>query len=166
MSKFSFLKPGGGMPPMVASTVFIFLAVIGLYAAVQQGVIDLSDPVELSVEIGELPAGPLGDTVPVPLTVRLTNNQDEALALTAPDPCKVFRWLVLNPNKEFIQSKPPEPCASVVMQGRLDPRTYLEEDYTIDIDTRRVRPGFSYVLMVRYWGHETRVPLILAAPVS
>ena len=154
-----FLKPGGGVPSMVASTILIFGMVALIGFGIDRGYIEYGDPVQLEFEAT---AGPQdGDIIPVTLAVRLTNTRTEGVELSAPNPCKIFRWILLDGSADLIMGEPPEVCAEVVMQSFLEGNHHLSEEFQIEIDARRLREGEGHQMMIRYWGFEARQPIDL-----
>lgn len=144
-----FLKPGRGLPRMMSSSLIIFVAIIVIGLSVEYGLVDLGNETEVILEINVLPRE--GDTIPLDVTVQLVNRTDNLLELNAPSPCKVFKWLLLDSNREFVQAKPEEVCPQVIMQATLEGNHNTSENFILKIDARRLRADSSYELHVSYW---------------
>jgi len=138
---------------MMSSSLVIFVAIIVIGLSVEYGLVDLGNETELTVEINALPR--LGDIIPLDVTIQLTNRRDRVLELNAPSPCKVFKWLLLDSNREFVQAKPEETCPQVVMQATLEGNHNTTENFVLNIDARRLRADSSYELHVSYWDIQT-----------
>lgn len=161
MKKFlDALRPGRGLPPMVMTTLIFVAGVAAIGYLVDTGAINLDEPVAFTLDVQQPEAASAGTPIRLVVRPRLVNNQEEDVALTAPDPCKIFRWILLDPGNDFVQSKPrEEQCAQVVVTNWLEAGYQIEDEFPIELDPRRVRAGGNYRLLVRYWGYETRVPV-------
>lgn len=135
---------------------FAMLAVIGVIAYfIYTGTVKPDEPVKLTLTATQTePAAP--DTpIKVSLAVRLENNDDKGLALTAPTRCDVFRWFLTDTKKEFVQSQADDQvCAQVTVSTWLEAHHAMSETFAIELDPKRVKPG-DYRFFIRYWGHET-----------
>lgn len=145
----NFLKPGRGLPRMMSSSLIIFVAIIVIGVSVEYGLVDLGTETEVMLEIDVLPRD--GDIIPLDVTVQLINRTDDELQLSAPSPCKVFKWLLLDSNREFVQAKPEEICPQVVMSATLEGNHNTSENFILNIDAKRLRTDSSYELHVSYW---------------
>ena len=145
----NFLKPGRGLPRMMSSSLIIFVAIIVIGVSVEYGFVDLGNETEVTLEINVLPR--VGDTIPLDVTVQLINRTDEVLQLSAPTPCKVFKWLLLDSNREFVQAKSEEICPQVIMSATLEGNHNTSENFILNIDAKRLRSDSSYELHVSYW---------------
>ena len=145
----NFLKPGRGLPRMMSSSLIIFVAIIVIGVSVEYGLVDLGTETEVMLEIDVLPRD--GDIIPLDVTVQLINRTDDELQLSAPSPCKVFKWLLLDSNREFVQAKPEEICPQVVMSATLEGNHNTSENFILHIDAKRLRTDSSYELHVSYW---------------
>ena len=143
---------------------------LGLVAVAMSGVIafyvltgrvELNDPVEVTARIAQ----PATWTANAPLTlnvaVTLANNTDEAMPLSLPSQCDIFRWFVADEDHNLVQSqRNDEPCLDVPMKGNLDAKTSISGEFTLTLDPARVKPG-DYILFLRYWGYELREPVTI-----
>ena len=156
-------QPGQGLHPMIASPLIIFTIVIAMYLAVHYGYVDMSEPVDFTVDIETQPII-TDNSYSIVVRPRITNNQQTAETLQAPTPCDVFRWILLTNDREFVQSKPAQSCVQVIATTELAPKNYIEETVVLELDRRRVNLGEDYQLLVRFWNFERLVPLTLEAP--
>ena len=59
-------------------------------------------------------------TTPLPVVLRLVNNTNEIMPLTADGPCKVFRYFITTSEGGFIQAmRKPEVCTETQTQAAL-----------------------------------------------
>jgi len=135
---------------------FAMMAVVGVIAYfIYTGSVQPDEPVKLTLTAAQTePASP-GKPIKIALTVRLENNDNKGLALTAATRCDVFRWFLTDTNKEFVQSQADDQvCAQVTVSTWLDAHHAITETFPVELDPKRVKPG-DYRFFVRYWGHET-----------
>jgi len=159
-----FLKPGRGLgsfSPMGLVLVFGIL-IIGL--ASEYGLVNFREDFELKVS-GEIGAQS-GDTIPLPVQVPLINTTDTDMALTAPTPCKVFQWVLVDSRRDFVQAKLDEVCPQVMMQGSLPANSNTTEAFVLDIDATRLRSDTSYELRVSYWCPVGTLPVVFVFELS
>jgi hypothetical protein len=145
-----FLKPGRGIPRMMSSSFILFAAIIIIGLALEYGYVDLGNENEVVLELQALPRN--GDIIPLQVSVQLINRTDNLLELTAPSPCKVFKWVLVDSRREFVQAKREAACPQVVMNATLEGNHNTTETFTLDIDATRLRDDTSYELRVSYWG--------------
>ena len=140
----------------------VVLAMTGVIAFyLGTGRVDLRDPVEITARVTQ----PVTWTETGPLTlevhVTLANNTDEPLPLSLPSQCDIFRWFVTDEDRNLVQSqRGDEPCVDVPMKGSLEAKHSISGEFTLSLDPARVKPG-SYILFLRYWGHELREPITI-----
>ncbi|MEQ8378163.1 hypothetical protein [Parvibaculum sp.] len=140
----------------------VFLAVAGVIVFyVGTGRISLSEPVELTANISQpntwTETGPLS----LDVTVTLANNTEEPLALETGSQCDIFRWFLTDEDQNFVQSqRGEETCVEVPVRGELEGNHTISGNYTLPLDTSRVKPG-DYILFLKYWGHERREPITI-----
>lgn len=147
-----FLKPGRGGSSMISGSLVMFATIIGVGLLADGGYIDFGNETELVLETQALPRN--GDVIPLEVAVQLINRRDEPLPLEAPTPCKVFKWVLTTNAREFVQAKPEEMCPQVVMTASLDANSNTTENFTLELDARRLDPEGAYELRVSYWGVE------------
>ena len=157
-----WLKPGGGLPGAMRTTLLTLLAVVAVGIALQYtGLYQTGETVTASLTVGARK----GDAVPLTVTARYTNPDDEGLLLTAEGPCDVFRWMLLTSGGDFVQGeyRNKESCPQVHVEQWVQPEHYLEQSYELAIETDRLKRGESYVLHMRYWGTDLRkeVPALI-----
>lgn len=145
-----FLKPGRGIPRIMSGSLIMLVLVAAVWIAYLSGAINFEDDTVLNVTAVPLPQA--GGTIPIDVAVQLVNNTDNTLQLTAPTPCKVFKWVLVDSRRDFVQAKPDEVCPQVLMQATLEGNHNVTENFVLNIETRRLRPDTSYELRVSYWG--------------
>ncbi|MDE1174442.1 MAG: hypothetical protein PW790_12345 [Parvibaculaceae bacterium] len=141
----------------------LLILATGIFAAYLSytGAINLGNPVDLAISVNQpMPIDALRPTADLDVTVKLQNNENKVLTLTAPDSCSIFRWILVDPSGEFVQSGISDNCPDVRITRFVEAKQSLEETYPLPLDTRRVKPG-DYALLIRYWGYEDRVKLTL-----
>jgi len=143
------LTPGGGIPRFMSSSLILFVAVLGIGLSVEYGYVDLGNETEVTLETQTFPRN--GDIIPLQVTVQLVNRTENLLELTAPSPCKVFKWVLVDSRREFVQAKHDEACPQVVMNATLEGNHNTTETFMLDIDATRLRDDTSYELRVSYW---------------
>jgi hypothetical protein len=117
------------------------------------------DPVTLEVTTEQSAATAADAPIPFLVTVVLSNNTKEGMALTIPSECDSFDWFVTGTDNEFVQSeKEADDCPKQTVSTWLDGGKAMKETFTLPLDPRRVHPG-DYILHMRYWGHETTKPI-------
>lgn len=147
-------RSGGLMPNMLNSSLLMFVFVAGIWIAYASGAINFEE--DSVVKVTAEPAAQTGDTIPLHVTVQLINNTDSLMELTAPTPCKVFKWVLVDSRRDFVQAKPEEVCVQVLMQATLEGNHNTTEEFVLDIDAKRLSPNTSYELRVSYWGIEAQ----------
>jgi hypothetical protein len=119
------------------------------------------EPVTLEITTSQgtptVPDGP----IPFDVTVVLSNNTKQGMALTVPSECNNFDWFVTGTDNEFVQSqKKPADCPKQTVSTWLDAERAMKENFVLPLDPRRVHPG-DYILHMRYWGHEKTYPITI-----
>lgn len=152
-----FLKPGRGLGMFSPMTLVLVFGILAIGLADYYGVVQFEEDLELKIS-GE-PLAQTGNTIPLDVQVQLINNTDSLIQLTAPTPCKVFKWVLLDSRRDFVQAKGEEICPQVVMQATLEGNHNTTEGFVIDIDATRLRPDSSYELHVSYWGVMATLPV-------
>ena len=99
------------MPNMVVTTLaaIVIITTLGFWAR-DDGRVGNN---EIGIEIGVPVEHRLTDyeTTPLPVVLRLVNNTNEIMPLTADGPCKVFRYFITTSKGGFIQAmRKPEVC--------------------------------------------------------
>ncbi|MEQ9518045.1 MAG: hypothetical protein RLN89_01260 [Parvibaculum sp.] len=157
MALKDILKPGNGMPNMLNSSLLMFVFVAGIWIAYSSGAINFEE--DAAVKVTAEPGPQVGDTIPLNVTVQLINSTESLMELTAPSPCKVFKWVLVDSRRDFVQAKPEEICPQVLMQATLEGNHNTTESFVLDINATRLRPDTSYELRVSYWNiqAETKV---------
>ncbi|MDA8776591.1 hypothetical protein N9Y79_03530 [Alphaproteobacteria bacterium] len=93
-------------------------------------------------------------TTPLPVVLRLVNNTNEIMPLTADGPCKVFRYFITTSEGGFIQAmRKPEVCTETQTRAALAEQDVIEEIRQVPLDSRRYKPG-KYVVRIRFWNYE------------
>lgn len=143
------------MPNMIVTTLgaIVIITVLGFFARddgrVGRGEIGL----ELGVPI-EHPLQNDRKTTPLPVVLRLVNNSDNLVPLTADGPCKVFRYVVTTSDGGFIQAvRHPEACTESQNTSAIAENDAVEEIRQVPLDTERYQPG-TYQLRVKFWNYE------------
>jgi hypothetical protein len=152
MSRF-FGLPTKGSRSAVTSSLFAVALVFLIAAIVAQNPDWLAEDLALEVAHPERIV-PEGGALVLPVRATLTNNTDEVMDLTAPDPCRIFRWVLLSPAGDFVMSTPREPCdepGPALTPLYPDTTATLRED--LNLAPGRVPPG-TYRLRYSYWGEE------------
>jgi len=142
------------MPNMVVTTIaaIVIITVLGYFAR-DDGRVGRG---EIGLEVGAPIEHQLGNrkTTPLPVVLRLVNNTDETMPLTADGPCKVFRYVVTTDDGGFIQAvRRPEVCNETVSRAAIAENDVLEEIRQVPLDTARYSPG-DYVVRVKFWNYE------------
>jgi len=157
-----WLKPGGGLPGAMRTTLLTILAVVAIGLALEYtGLRDQTEAVTAEVTAGAR----TGDTIPLTVKLRYTNPNEEGELLEANGPCDVFRWMLLTAGGDFVQGeyRKEESCPQVHVEQWVQPEHYLEQSYELAIEADRLKTGEPYVLHMRYWGNDLReeVPALL-----
>ena len=98
---------------------------------------------------------------PLPVVLRLVNNQNNAVALTADGPCKVFRYVVTTEDGGFIQAvRRPEVCTQTISSSELAANQVLEEIRQVPLDSNRYQAG-TYNLRIKFWNYEGQASFTL-----
>ena len=93
-------------------------------------------------------------TTPLPVVLRLVNNTNEIMPLTADGPCKVFRYFITTSEGGFIQAmRKPEVCTETQTRVALAEQDVIEEIRQVPLDSRRYKPG-KYVVRIKFWNYE------------
>ncbi|MCH1487097.1 MAG: hypothetical protein L7V29_06130 [Alphaproteobacteria bacterium] len=93
-------------------------------------------------------------TTPLPVVLRLVNNTNEIMPLTADGPCKVFRYFITTSEGGFIQAmRKPEVCTETQTRAALAEQDVIEEIRQVPLESRRYKPG-KYVVRIKFWNYE------------
>ncbi|MCH1542633.1 MAG: hypothetical protein L7U45_06245 [Alphaproteobacteria bacterium] len=118
---------------------------------------------EIGLEVGVPIEHRLTDykTTPLPVVLRLVNNTNEIMPLTADDPCKVFRYFITTSEGGFIQAmRTPEVCNQTQTRAALAEQDVIEEVRQVPLDSKRYAAG-NYVVRVKFWNYEGEAPFTL-----
>ena len=146
---------------MVLTTIALVVGIAILGYSLDSGSLKLDEEPGLAVELEQVSPSTGPDPVQFRVRPRIANLTDDPLELTAANPCKVFRWVLVDSAGEFIQSQPAEVCAEVVVTNRIEPGYQLEDEFLIELDPKRVTPGGQYQLMMQFWNHQAQTLLEL-----
>ena len=93
-------------------------------------------------------------TTALPVVLRLVNNSDNLVPLTADGPCKVFRYVVTTSDGGFIQAvRHAETCTARKTTSAIAKNDVIEEIRQVPLDTERYQAG-TYQLRVKFWNYE------------
>lgn len=111
--------------------------------------------VRLSVEVpAALALAPDARAVSLPVLLHLDNVSARAITLEASD-CRLFRWLILTEQTQFVQSQQGAACAEAdALQLRLAARTRYSELQQLVLQPTRYQLHQTYRVRVRFWGLE------------
>ena len=150
------------MPNMVVTTLaaIVIITALGFYARddgrVGNGEIGLELGVPIEHQLTDY------DTTPMPIVLRLINNTDEIMPLTADGPCKIFRYFVTTSEGGFVQAmRAPEVCNETQTQAALANKDVIEEIRQVPLDSKRYRPG-NYILRIKFWNYEGEAAFTLS----
>jgi hypothetical protein len=132
-----------------------FVGTLG-YTAANGGLDFLENDVSLKLEPNR-DAVALHGPVPAVIQLRVTlkNSTQDAVALSAPSACKIFRWQIFSRSAELMQtSVPDDKCPETPVTAGLRPGEKLEEFYAVPLSPDRFQSGNDYQVKVWYWGHE------------
>lgn len=156
---FKTLFPSGSLPPMVTTGLMVVVSISFVAYMMVTENFNPSEPIALTLSVTQ--ATPATPSTPIILTVdaRITNNSDDAITLTAPTPCDIFRWSVLDSTSALVQAQPEQICVQMIMTAELAGNHHHDESFTIELDPTLVHTGGDYQLLVDYWGYKARAPL-------
>lgn len=99
-----------------------------------------------------------------PVIVRLVNNSDRDLRITAANKCKIFRFIIMRPDGVFKQASGDDPrCeTSGAVEDILPAQSVKEDVHIIGLERERFSPG-KYAIQVRYWGYEKSTRFALSS---
>ena len=142
------------MPNMIVTTLaaIAIITVLGFLAR-DDGRIDSG---EIGLEVGVPMEHRLTnfDTTPLPVVLRLVNNTNETMPLTADAPCKIFRFFVTTKNGGFVQAmRAPEVCDETQTRAAIAEQDVIEEIRQVPLDSKRFSAG-DYALRVKFWNYE------------
>lgn len=155
-------SPHAELGQRMMNQAFAVLAIVAVIAYfIYSGNVQVDEPVTLAVTTSQTQPSVPGKPFALELTLRLTNNTKEGMALTSPTQCDVLRWFITGKDKEFVQSQNDDQvCEKVTVSSWLDAQHSINETRVLQLDPARVRPG-DYLIFVRYWGHEVEAPLTI-----
>lgn len=105
--------------------------------------------------------------LPIDVTVSLENNTKKLMSLEVANPCDIVEWAIFTSNGVFVQAKPlDETCAQFIISGELESGETTQQIITIDLDAKRFQPDYDYVLLLKFWGHETKKRFSTVASLS
>ncbi|PWR19863.1 hypothetical protein [Zavarzinia compransoris] len=90
-------------------------------------------------------------TLALPIEARLSNISAAIARLSAPTPCDVATWQILDPRGSVILAKEADLCAQVVAESTLKPGETLISRDRIDIPGALLASG-RYRLRYAFWG--------------
>jgi hypothetical protein len=142
------------MPNMVVTTLaaIVIITTLGFWAR-DDGRVGNN---EIGLEIGVPVEHRLTDyeTTPLPVVLRLVNNTNETMPLTADGPCKIFRYFITTSGGGFIQAvRTPDICNETQTRAALANQDVIEEIRQVPLDSKRYAPG-DYVVRVKFWNYE------------
>ncbi len=151
------------MPNMMVTTfgLILVIGIVGFYMRDQQGGIGRD---EIGLEVGaplqhQLQHG--HKITPLPIILRLINNTDAVVTLTADSPCKIFRYVVTTPDGNFIQAvRTPEICTETMRQSAINGQDVIEEIRQVPLDTTRYQAG-DYSVRVKFWNYQGQASFTL-----
>ncbi len=142
------------MPNMIVTTLaaIAIITVLGFLARddgrVGSGEIGLEVGVPLEHRLTNI------DVTPLPVVLRLVNNTNETMPLTADAPCKIFRYFVTTKEGGFVQAmRAPEVCNETQTRAAIAEQDVIEEIRQVPLDTQRFSTG-DYALRVKFWNYE------------
>ncbi|MGB1463759.1 MAG: hypothetical protein ACPG8C_03140, partial [Parvibaculales bacterium] len=126
------------MPNMIVTTLaaIAIITVLGFLARddgrVGSGEIGLEVGVPLEHRLTNI------DVTPLPVVLRLVNNTNETMPLTADAPCKIFRYFVTTKEGGFVQAmRAPEVCNETQTRAAIAEQDVIEEIRQVPLDTQR-----------------------------
>ena len=150
------------MPNMIVTTIgaIIIITILGYYAR-DDGQIGRG---ETGLEVGVPIDHQLQSdrkTTPLPVVLRLVNNSDAIVPLTADGPCKVFRYVVTTEEGDFIQAvRRAETCTETKTKSAIAENDVIEEIRQVPLDSGRYRAG-TYQLRIKFWNYEGQASFTL-----
>ena len=142
------------MPNMIVTTLaaIAIITVLGFLARddgrIGRGEIGLEVGVPLEHRLTNF------DVTPLPVVLRLVNNTNETMPLTADAPCKIFRYFVTTKEGGFVQAmRAPEVCNETQTRAAIAEQDVIEEIRQVPLDTQRFSAG-DYALRVKFWNYE------------
>ena len=98
-------------------------------------------------------AGTAPAVINLPLIVALHNHGKRMVEVTAPTPCAVFRWSVVDAQLHEVEAEPNGLCAQAVASDRLPPGQQVESVYQVPLHTQHYAAGKRYRLLFSFWGY-------------
>ena len=150
------------MPNMIVTTIgaIVIITVLGFFARDDGRVGRGETGLEVGVPIEHQLQSDL-KTTPLPVVLRLVNNSDNLVSLTADGPCKVFRYVVTTSDGGFIQAvRHPETCTESKRTSAIAENDVIEEIRQVPLDTKRYEAG-TYQLRVKFWNYEGQTSFTL-----
>ncbi len=153
------------MPNMMVTTLAV-IVVVGLLGFFTRETEDRVVRDTVGLELGVPVEHPLlkeYKTISMPVVLRLVNNTDQKITLTADGPCKIFRFVITTKAGQFIQAvRQPETCTQSETTSSVEAQSVTEEIRQIPIATGRYTSG-DYILRVKFWNHEGSAPFRLVS---
>lgn len=143
------------MPNMIVTTLgaIVIITVLGYFnqddgrVGSGESGLEVGVPIEHQLQKNQ-------KTTPLPVVLRLVNNSDTAIALSADGPCKIFRYVVTTEDGGFLQAvRRADTCDNGITQSSVAANTALEEIRQVPLDTARYAAG-NYTLRVKFWNYE------------
>lgn len=98
----------------------------------------------------------IGSAVILPVEAELSNRGNDAVALTAPTPCSVARWRLLDSAGRLVADKPEAICVQMIAESQLRPGEILVTRERIDLPPGALARRGVYHLDYAFWGVEAR----------
>ncbi len=101
----------------------------------------------------------------LPVVLRLSNHTDKQVVLSAPNACKIFRYVILRDDGVFVQGqgKAPAHCSPAKVSDAIGAGEVVERIEQIALNATRYRAG-DYVAHIEFWGYEAKGTFRLIAP--
>jgi len=114
------------------------------------------EPVLLQIDMARtFSAGEDGALI-LDATLRLANNAEEFVELSANGECQILRWYIVDSSDQIIQSQRTPVCEPNEVLESIDAESALVYSTRFALDPSRFAPGERYFLRVRFWGYEAQ----------
>ncbi|MGV8995882.1 MAG: hypothetical protein ACOH12_02925 [Parvibaculaceae bacterium] len=145
---------------MMNQALVISGMVFVVFYFVYTGKVAPDQPITLEVTTAQKAPAP-DKTIPVAVSLKLSNNTKDGVSLSIPTQCDMFKWVLTDPAGEFVQAKGEgDNCPRTSVSTWLEGGKAMEEKFELMLDPQRVHPG-DYKLHLRYWGHEQTQDLVI-----